>query len=189
MQINDIKLNQQILKKLRSKAELCRYSHSELKEHHLKYRNWKEFLILLLSVVLVALINFYYRKILEGDFILLLLWILPLCVTVLQGLDQIVFQWTCKVAKHESAVAIWGSWLREADFLERRIQQYESDISDEKMKNIQEKYNICMCNTEQIPNSKFLKYKRKFILSVLKSKEMDTMRLHDMEGVKKNEKK
>ncbi len=189
MKTNDIKSNQQILKKLRSKAELCRYSHSELKAHHLKYRNWKEFLILLFSVLLIALINFYYRKILEGDFILFLLCLLPLLITVLQGLDQTIFQWTCKIAKHESAVAIWGSWLREADFLEKRIQQYESNTLDEKMQHLQEKYNICMCNTEQIPNNKFLKYKKKFKLYVLKSKEIDKVFLHDIEGIKKNEPK
>lgn len=187
MQTNDIQSNQQILEKLSSKAELCRYSHSELKTYHLKYRNFKEFLVLVFSVILIALINCYYRKILEGDFILSLLWLLPLFITVLQGLDQTIFQWTHKVAKHESAVEIWGSWLREADFLEKRIQQYESNVANEKMQNIQEKYNLCMCNTEQIPNNKFLKYKQQFKLYVLKSKEIDKVFLHDTKTKKKNE--
>ena len=189
MQTNDIQSNQKILKKLRNKAELCRFSHSELKEQYANYRSWKEFTILVLSVVLVALINLYYRKLLDGDYILLLLWVLPLFTTVIQALDHTVFQWTYKVAKHESAVAIWGNWLREADFLEKRIHQYKSGVTNEKMENIKEKYNSCMDSTEQIPSNKFLKYKKQFRAYVLKSKAIDEMSLEDIEGLRKSEKK
>ena len=189
MQPNDIQSNQKILKKLRKKSELCRYSHSELKEKYTKCRNWKECIILLLSVILAALISFYYRQVLEGDFILLLIWALPLCITILQALDYTVFQWTYKVAKHESAVAIWGNWLREADFIEKRIHQYESGITNEKMGNIQEKYNSCMDSTEQIPSNKFLKYKKQFRAYILKSQAIDEMSLEDIEGLRKSEKK
>lgn len=186
MQTNDIQSNQKLLKKLRKKSELCRYSHSELKEEYNKCKNWKECTILLLSIILFALISFYYRKVLEGDLVLLFIWILPLCITVIQALDNTIFQWTHKVAKHESAVAIWGNWLREADFLEKHILQYEDNVADEKMRNIQEKYNICMYNTEQIPNNKFLKYKKQFRVYLLKSKAIDEM---DIEELKKCEKK
>lgn len=189
MQNDNIQLNKKILKKLRRKAELCRFSHSELKAEYTKYRNWKEFIILVLSVILVALINFYYRKLLDGDYVLLLLWILPIFITVTQALDNTVFQWTNKIGKHESAVAIWGSWLREADFLEKHIQQYGNDVINEKVQNIQEKYNNCMDNTEQIPNNKFLKYKKKFRAHVLNSKAIDEMSLEDIEELKKCEKK
>ncbi len=145
-------------------------------------RNLKEFTVALLSVLLIALINFYYRKMLEGDLILAFIWILPLGITIIQALDCTIFQWGHKVARHESAVAIWGDWIREADFLEKRIHQYASDLADEKMQNIQEKYNRCMSNTEQIPNNKFLKYKKKFRAHVLKSKKIDEMSLEDIEG-------
>ena len=189
MQANNIQLNQEVLKKLRRKAELCRFSHSELKVEYTKYRNWKEFIVLLLSVILVASINLYYRKTLDGDHILWLLWTLPLFITVIQALDNIVFQWTNKIGKHESAVAIWGSWLREANFLEKHIQQYGNDVINEKAQNIQEKYSNCMDNTEQIPNSKFLKYKKQFRAYMLKSKAIDGMSLEDIEELKKCEKK
>ena len=182
MQDDDVQSNQELLKKLRRKAELCRFSHSELKEEYTKRRNWKEFSLVLLSVVLVALINFYYRKMLEGEWILSFLWILPLVATLIQALDHTIFQWTHKAARHESAVAIWGDWIREADFLEKRIHQYASDLADEKMQNLQEKYNGCMGNTEQIPNNKFLNYKRKFRAYVLESKKIDEMTLEDVEG-------
>ena len=181
MQISDFQLNnREILKKLKQKSELCRYCHSELKEQHVKWRDWKEFSILVLSVFLVALVNLYYRKVLDGECVLLLIWTLPLIITIIQGSDH-VFRWTYKIAKYESAVAIWGNWIREADFLEKQIPHHEnSAIINEKMKNIQEKYNICMSNTEQIPNNKFLKYKKKFKIHMLKSKEIDNLSLEDI---------
>ena len=182
MQADDVKSNQELLKKLRRKAELCRFAHSELKARYSMCRNLKEFAVVLLSVLLIALVNFYYRKMLEGDLILAFIWILPLGMTLIQALDCTVFQWAHKVARHESAVAIWGDWIREADFLEKRIHQYASDLSNEKMQNIQEKYNSCMGSTEQIPNNKFLKYKEKFRAHVLKSKKIDEMSLEYVEG-------
>ena len=182
MQNDEAQSNQELLKKLRGKAELCRFSHSELKDEYAKCRNRKEFSVVLMSVVLVALVNFYFRKLLEGDFILSLIWILPLATTLIQALDCTIFRWSHKVSRHEAAVAIWGDWIREADFLEKRIHQYASDLADEKMQNIQEKYNGCMGNTERIPNNKFLEYKKKFRAYVLKSKKIDEMSLKDIEG-------
>ncbi len=180
MQNNDVQLNQKLLKKLSKKADFCRFSHSELKEKYTTCRNWKEFSVVLLSVVSAALIGFYYRGILEGDWTLSLIFCLPFTIMIVQALDHTVFQWTQKAARHESAVAIWGDWIREADFLEQHILQYSSDLVDEKMHNIQEKYRNCMGSTEQVPNSKFLKYKKKFKIQVLESKKMDDMSLEDL---------
>ena len=181
MQDDDVQSSQELLKKLRKKAELCRFSHSELKANYSRRRDLKEFSVILLSVVLAGLIGFYYRKVLEGDLILSFIFILPLAITLVQALDHTIFHWTHKAARHESAVAIWGDWIREADFLEKRLHRYASDIADEKMQNMQEKYNSCMGNTEQIPNSKFLEYKKEFRAYVLKSKEIDTMSLESIE--------
>ncbi len=109
---------------------------------------------------------------LKGDLVLLIIFILSLVITLLQGLGHTVFQWTHKLARHESAVAIWGGWIREADFFEKRIHQYSS-VANEKMQNLQEKYSSCMSSTEQIPNSKFLKYKKKFYQYKSQSKILD----------------
>ena len=187
MQNDNVQSGQAVLNKLRGKAELCRFSHSELKEKFSRRRNWKEFSVVLLSVISAALIGFYYRGMLKDDLILSFIFVLPLVITIVQALDLTVFQWTHKVARHESAVAIWGDWIREADFFEQRICQYSSDLTNEKMQNIQEKYNSCMGSTEQIPNSNFLKYKKKFKLYKLKSKNIDQMSLEDLEIGKKNE--
>lgn len=181
MEYDDFQSHQKFLKKLRGKAECCRFSHSELKEKYSKLRSWKEFFVVLLSATLIALTGLYYRKIFADELILLLIFFLPIVITLVQTLDCTLFQLAHKVARHESAVAIWGDWIREADFLEKRIHHYPNDIADEKMQNIQEKYNSCMGNTEQIPNNKFLKYKKKFRTHVLKSKEIDEMSLAEIE--------
>ena len=189
MQNDNIQSNQAFLKKLRGKAELCRFSHSELKEKYTGYKNLKEFFVVLLSVISAALIGFYFRGMLKGDLILPLIFVLSLVIPILQSLDHTIFLWAQKVARHESAVEIWGYWIREADFLEKRICEYSSNLVNEKMQNIQEKYYGCMSSTEQIPNSMFLKYKKKFKLYLLKSKKIDQMTLEDLEIGKKNERK
>ena len=180
MQNDAVQSNQEFLKKLRGKAEFCRFFHSELKEKYARLRNLKEFSVILLSVILAALTGLYYRKMFTGELMLLFIFFLPLVTAIVQTLDCTIFQWTHRIARHESAVAIWGDWIREAKFLEKHIDQHSSDVANEKMQNIQEKYNGCMGSTEQIPNSKFLKYKKKFRLYKLKSKEIDT--LENIEG-------
>lgn len=180
MQNDDAQSNQKLLKRLRGKAELCRFSHSELKAKYNRWRSLKEFSVVLLSVFLTGLIGFYYRKVLENDLIMALIFIIPLIITLVQALDHTVFRWTNKITQHEAAVAIWGDWIREADFLEKNIHRYKEDLADEKMQNMQEKYNACMGNTAQIPNGKFLGYKRKFGIYVLQSQEIDTMSLEDL---------
>ena len=178
---DNVQPNQELIKKLRRKAELCRFSHAELKEEFTKRRNWKEFTVVFLSVMLAALIGLYYRRMLEGEWILTIIFLLPLIITIIQTLDHTVFKWTHKIALHESSVAIWGDWIREADFFEQQIHRYSNELVNEKMDNLQEKYIRCMGSTEQIPNRKFLKYKLKYRIQVLKSKEMDGMSLEDLE--------
>lgn len=185
MQIDNIQSGQKFLKKLRGKAELCRFSHSELKEKYSRYSDWKEFSVVLLSVISAGLIGFHFREVLEGDLVLSIIFVLSLIITVAQALDHTIFKWTHKLSRHQAAVTIWGDWIREADFLEKRLGGYSSDLADEKMQNIQEKYNGCMSSTEQIPNSKFLKYKMKFREYRLKSEEIDEMSLEDIKAAKK----
>lgn len=178
--------DQELLKKLRKKAELCRFCHSKLKEKYTKCRNGKEFSIVLFSSISVLLISLYYRGALKYEWVLLLIFVLPLVITIVQTLDCTVFRWTDKMTQHESAVAIWGAWIREADFLEKRIRRYTDDSADEKMRNMQEKYNACMSSTEQIPSNKFLRYKEEFKAYQLRSRKIDEMSLDEVE---KNEKK
>ena len=181
MNNNNVQSGQEVIKKLRRKAELCRFSHAELKEKFTRCRSWKEFVVVSLSVTSAALIGLYYRQMFECEWILTIIFILPLIITLIQTLDHTVFKWTHQIAVHESSVAIWGDWIREADFFEKRIRQYTDEVVKEKMQNIQEKYNGCMGSTGQIPNRKFLKYKLKHRIQLLKSQNMDEMSLDELE--------
>ena len=180
MQNDSMNSSPDILKKLKKKAELCRFCHAELKERYSKFRSSREFGVVLLSLISAALIGFYYRRVWTGELILSLIFLLPLFTAIVQALDNTVFKWSEKVARHESAVAIWGDWIREADFLEKRVDQHSIDVANEKIQNIQDKYIVCMGNTAQIPNAKFLRYKRKFRIQVLTSKEIDEMSLEEL---------
>lgn len=115
------------------------------------------------------------------EWVLLLIFVLPLIITVVQALDHTVFRWSDKMARHESAVAIWGDWIREADFLEKYIRRHSDDSANEKMRNMQEKYNACMNNTEQIPSDRFFLYKKKFRAYQLMSRKIDEMSLDEIE--------
>jgi len=177
-------VNQEALKKLIRKAELSRFSHSELKEGHGVLRNLKDFSIVLLSVCSAALTGLYFRGTLESDLVLTFIFLLPLVVTLVQTLDHTVFRWTERATQHGSAVSIWGNWIREADFLKNRINQYSDELAEEKVQSMQEKYISCMNNTEHVPNKKFLKYKRNFREYVLNSKNIDEMSLEDLRRAK-----
>ena len=173
-----------LLKKLRKKADLSRYCHSELKERCRMWRNCKEFMIILLSISSTLLIGFNYRGLITGEIISALIFILPSLVIAIQTLDSTLFRWADKVAEHETAVQVWGSWIREADFIEKQLCQSKVESESLGIKNIQEKYNNCMTGTPQIPNSKFLTYKMNFKEHVLKSKMIDSMDLDDIEAEK-----
>ena len=165
----------ELLKKLRGKAELCRYCHANLQAKYEALQRVKEFSIVLLSLLSTALVGLYYRGILGAEPVFLFIFFLSLFVALFQSLDQTVFCWTDRANKHESAVQIWGAWIRDADFLEKKFPQYAKNVANEKLENMQEKYGDCMSRTPQIPNKKFLKYKMDFKAYVLKSKAIDSM--------------
>ena len=167
------------LKSLRKKAELCRFCHSELKGRYVTLRNWKEFFIVLLSLLISALTSIYYRNILSGELVLILILFLPLLIALLQALDHTVFHWTNKIALHQAAVGTWGDWIREAATFESQIDQYPVDTAYERTEYVEEKYRNCMEKTVQIPNKSFLRYKRKFSSYVLRSRSIDGMSLDD----------
>ena len=179
MQSDDTKVDRELLKKLRRKAELCRFCHSELKRKHTAFRNFKEITITLLALLLAALSGLFYRNILIGEYVLAAMFFIPLVVALIQALDHTIFHWTNKVALHQAAVSTWGSWIREANFLERRIDQYESVEAKEKIRGVDARYRNCMESTGQIPNRLFLKYKRKFRRHLLESQAVDVMQLAD----------
>lgn len=177
MQNENINISISSIKKLRKKAELCRYCHSSLHRNNQLFLRVKEFSILLLSLLLPLLINLYYREILD-ERVLISALVIPSMILFIQGLDNILFHWTDKVAEHQASVHIWGEFVREADFVEKNYKDDEDEINK---KMLHKKYSNCMNNSIMIPNRNFLKCKKGFRKHVLKSKEIDTMTLEDMD--------
>ena len=172
--------DQKILRKLKRKAELCRFCHSEMRSRYTVFRNLKEFSIILFSLLIAALSGLYYRNILANEYVLAAIFLIPLLVALIQALDQTVFHWTTKVARHQAAVSIWGNWIREADFLEHNFSQHSKLEANRKLLGVEIRYRNCMDTTGQIPNRLFLKYKRDFRRHLLKSQSIDEMQLSDL---------
>ena len=178
---NDEKtMDRVILKKLKRKAELCRFCHSEMRSRYTVFRNLKEFSITLLSLLIAALSGLYYRNILANEYVLYAIFLIPLMVALIQALDHTVFHWTTKVASHQAAVTTWGSWIREVDSLEHEFRQHPNVEPDHNFLAIENAYRNCMETTGQIPNRLFLKYKRDFRRHLLKSQSIDRMQLSDL---------
>ena len=172
--------DQEILRKLKRKAELCRFCHSEMRSRYAVFRNLKEFSITALSLLIAALSGLYYRNILANEYVLAAIFLIPLSVALIQALDQAVFHWTTKVALHEASVSIWGNWIREADFFEHNFSKHSKSEANRKLLGVEIGYRNCMDSTGQIPNRLFLKYKRDFRRHLLKSQSIDEMQLSDL---------
>lgn len=163
------------IKKLINKAELCRYCHSLLHEKNQLFRRIKDFSILFLSLLLPLLVGLYYREILE-DWVLISALVIPLIISLIQGLDNILFHWTDKVIEHQKSLHIWGEFIREADLINKNCKNDE-EKRDKEVNNIYKKYLNCMEKSITIPNKYFLKYKQDFKKYKLRSKKIDTMTL------------
>ena len=170
-----------VLKKLRHKAELNRYAHSRLKEiKQLIYKGIK-FLSLLISILMTLVIGIYFRNLISEDWVLITMLSFAAVLTLLESLDNTIFHWTDSVMKHETAVQIWGHWIREADYLEKISSSDENPPNDEEFENLKQKYINCMNRTAQITNKKFLKFKVEYKIKRLKSLKIDRMDLEELQ--------
>ena len=148
------------LKRLRRKAELCRHAHERMRDAACFWRGGASILVALLSFLLSALVAMLYREILPGDekAWLAIVVVLPLLILLVQGVSG-AFGWVEKESECAAAIHIWGQWIREADFFEKKIPQISEDALREGMGEMERKYVACMEKTPPIPARKFLRYK------------------------------
>ena len=170
-----------ILNKLRHKAELSRYAHSQLKEKKQIFYRWKKFFAVFLSAILALVIGIYYRNLISGDWVLVTMLTIPILSVSLETLDNTLFRWEEGITKHEFAVQIWGSWIREVDYFQEFALSNEEFASDEEMEKLQQKYIDCMDRVHQIPNKNFLKYKVEYRIKRIKSQKIDGMDLKELQ--------
>lgn len=162
----------ELISDLRRKAEICRFSHSKIKNTCRLWKNVNDLSITVLSLSSAFALGLYLREFWDEKALLAILF-LSLFIAFLQQMDSTVFQWSKRHTRHQTAIDIWGSWIREAAFFEKLIQKYPDQEKKDKVENLLADYRYCMAITEQIPNNKFLEYKEKFYQQVLASKELD----------------
>ena len=148
------------LKRLREKAEFCRYASEQMRDSAYFWRWMTNIAIAILSFALSALVAMLYREILPGDekAWLAVVVVLPPLVLLIQSVG-VVFGWADKEAVYATAIHIWGQWIREADFLGKKIPHLSKDALRDEMDEIGRKYLACMEKAPSIPTRKFLCYK------------------------------
>ena len=161
-------------------AELCRDAHSNMKMENDYYRKWIDFAVIVLSIALTILVGFYYRSASENETLLICIFVLPSFVAVLKSLDNTIFHFTLAVANHGMAVQIWGNFIRETKF----NHEMKKTISSQDILEIKKNYIHCMNSTPQIPNKKFLEYKKRYMIKLMISRKIDSMSLEDLERLR-----
>ena len=87
-----------------------------------------------MSTTLTLVIGLYYRELLSGEWVTIVVLALPIIVVMLETLDNTIFRWVDKINGHESAVQIWGSWIRKANFHGEEWLSKEDSVRDEELK-------------------------------------------------------
>ena len=162
------------LKRLKNKAELCRYAHEQMRKDACFWRRATSIAVAVLSFFLSVLVIMLYRYILPGDsnaWLVILAVLTPLILLV-QSIGSI-FGWGEKESQCGTAIHIWGEWIRKADFLEKKIPQISKEVVQEKMAEMEREYVECMGKTPPIPARKFSCYKVEYRQSRMLSEKID----------------
>ena len=148
------------LRRLRDKAELCRYSNERMRDAACFWRRATNCFVATLSFMLSVLAAMLYREVIPGaeSAWLGIVVILPPLILLVQGVSGI-FGWAEQESECAAAIHIWGQWIREADFFEKNIPRLSEDALREGMDEMGRKYVACMEKAPAIPARKFLCYK------------------------------
>ena len=176
----------QQLKRLRRKAESCRYAHGRIRTNAKKWRRMVEFIIAVLSLLLSIAGVILYRNIFPDyeNITISSMAIVPSLLLFIQTVARI-FKWSDKESQSEVAIHVWGQWIRESDFLEKNAHQFSEKELQNHMSDIDKKYIACMEKTPSIPENKFLQYKLDFKKYRLISKKIDDIDENNLTAAKK----
>lgn len=162
------------LKRLRKKADQCRYANERMRDGAGGWRRASGILTAVLSFLLSLLAVMLYRDLLPGDDNIWLagVAILPPLILLIQGVGG-VFAWADRESECAAAVHIWGQWIREADFFEKKIPHLSEDAAREGMREMERKYTDCMGKAPLIPARKFLRHKIEYRRQRMLSERID----------------
>lgn len=168
---------QEILQKLKRKAEICRYAHSCLADAACWWRRFAEIMIAVLTLLLSATVVLFYRGVFAGheELLMFVIGIVPILILFVQTLSK-TFGWAQKEEDHSLAVHVWGMWIRDTDFLLETKSDPMNASEQERVLELQKKYVYCMDKTPLIPNEKFLFYKIAFKRRQTLAKEIDEIK-------------
>ena len=168
-----------LLKKLKRKAELSRYACSRIKDKNQSCFRIKQFSVVVLSAINALAIGLYFLNVIGKDWTLMIILVIPIAIVILESLDNTIFRWSDGINRYESGVQGWGSWIREADYVERNASANSKDY-DRLLQECNRKYIECMDRSPQIPGRNFLKYKAELRTKVEKAKKIDQMDLDQL---------
>lgn len=150
----------QQLKRLRKRAEENRHAHGREFEIARKRRRWFDFAVAVALFALSALTIVLYRNLFPGwdNALMVAIAILPPLMFLVRNVSGI-FGFAVSETRHEVAVNLWGEWIRECDFLEKKISVLGQSAQD-RVAVLEAKYITCMDKTPLIPSSRFLSHKK-----------------------------
>lgn len=90
------------------------------------------------------------------------------------GLLMSAFEINRRISERQLAVNLWGDWIRQAQkFGNVDVETLSDDESSDRLTELNEKYRKVMDDTPGIPDSQFLRLKRRHLIKVEVSKALD----------------
>ena len=148
------------LKRLRKRAEENRHAHGREFEIARKGRRLFDFAVAAALFVLSVLTIVLYRDLIPAwnNELMVAIAVLPPLMLLARNISDIL-GFAVSEMRHEVAVNLWGEWIRECNFLEKKISVLGQSAQD-RVVVLEAKYITCMDKTPLIPSSRFLSHKK-----------------------------
>ena len=165
----------QQLKRLKKRAEVSRHAHGREFEIARKWRRWFDFAVAVALFALSVLTIVLYRNLFPewNNKLMVAIAILPPLMLFVRNISGI-FGFAVSETRHEIAVNLWGEWIRECNFLEKKISALGQN-AQERVAMLEAKYVTCMDKTPLLPSNKFLSYKEELANNKQAARKIDKM--------------
>lgn len=175
------------LKRLKQKAEICRYAHSMEMYRARRLRCAFQIIFAALSLLLAVFTLLGRSEMFSGWTYWLMLFIALIPPLMLFGNNiSGIFRWAVSEEAHEIAVYRWGEWIRKSETIVEFPEDGIYSKMEEDFSKARQEYYECMEKTPLIPTNKFLRYKREFMKFKQESKEIDEEFCPKREGKTEN---
>lgn len=165
----------QQLKRLKKRAEVSRHAHGREFEIARKWRRGFDFAVAVALFALSVLTIVLYRNLIPewNNKLMVAIAILPPLMLFVRNISGI-FGFAVSETRHEVAVNLWGEWIRECNFLEKKISALGQN-AQECVAMLEAKYVTCMDKTPLLPSNKILSYKEELANNKQAARKIDKM--------------